>query len=48
VAALGFADLRAYLLVRRLEQGWPVERIAAQLRVDRRWLRAQLNALDLP
>jgi len=27
VAALGFADLAAYLRVRRVEQGWPVERI---------------------
>jgi len=48
VAALGFAELAAYLRVRRVEQGWPIEQIRAELRVDRRWLRAQLNALELP
>jgi hypothetical protein len=41
-------DVAGYLRVRRVEQGWPVERIGAELRVDRRWLRAQLNALGLP
>jgi AraC-like DNA-binding protein len=48
LAALGFADLAGYLRVRRLEQGWPIERIAAELRVDRRSLRAQLSALGVP
>ena len=38
---LGFQDLAAYLQRRHVEQGWPVERIATELRVDRRWLRAQ-------
>jgi hypothetical protein len=47
VAALGFADLAAYLRVRLVEQGWPTERIGAELGVRRRWLCAQLNALGL-
>lgn len=48
VAALGFGELAAYLRVRRVEQGWPPARIGAELRVGRRWLRAQLNTLGLP
>jgi hypothetical protein len=48
VAALGFADLGAYLRVRRVEQGWPIARIGADLGVERRWLRAQLDGLELP
>jgi AraC-like DNA-binding protein len=48
LAALGFADLSGYLRVRRVEQGWPIERIGAELGVDRRWLRAQLTAHQLP
>jgi hypothetical protein len=45
VAALGFAELEAYLRVRRVEQGWPIARIQAELSVGRRWLRAQLDTL---
>ena len=48
VAALGFGELAAYLRVRRVEQGWPLARIGAELGVGRRWLRAHLNTLELP
>jgi hypothetical protein len=48
VAALGFADLAGYLRARRAEQGWPIERIGAELGSDRRWLRVQLDTLGLP
>jgi hypothetical protein len=46
VAALGFAELAAYLRVRRVKQGWPTERIGAELGVGRRWLRARLNEIE--
>jgi hypothetical protein len=48
VAALGFAELTAYLRVRRVEQGWSLARIGAELGVGRHWLRAHLNTLELP
>jgi hypothetical protein len=48
VVALGFEELGAYLRVRRVEQGWPLARIQTELGVDRRWLRAQLTAHELP
>jgi hypothetical protein len=44
---LGFGELGAYLRVRRVEQGWPVERIVAELGVGRRWLRGQLGTFGL-
>lgn len=48
LAALGFADLQGYLRVRRLEQGWPIRRIRAELGVDRAWLRRQMTELGIP
>jgi len=48
VAALGFADLADYLRVRRVEQGWPLARIGAELGVGRCWLRAQLDTIGYP
>jgi hypothetical protein len=48
LAALGFGDLTGYLGVRRVEQGWPLGHIQAELGVDRRWLRGQLNTHELP
>jgi hypothetical protein len=48
VVALGFGELAAYLRVRRVEQGWPLGQIHAELGVGRRWLRSQLDTLDLP
>ncbi len=44
---LGFADLEAYLRVRRLEQGWPIPRMRAELGVDRAWLTQQMIRLGL-
>jgi len=38
LAELGFADLAGYLWVRRVDQGWSVRRIRAELHVGRRWL----------
>jgi hypothetical protein len=34
--------------VRRVEQGWPLARIQAELGVGRRWLRTQLDPHGLP
>jgi len=48
LAALGFADLQGYLRVRRLQQGWPVRRVRAELRVDPAWLRQQMRELGIP
>jgi hypothetical protein len=48
VVALGFGDLTGYLRVRRVEQGWLLARIQAELGVGRRWLRAQLTTHQLP
>jgi hypothetical protein len=45
---LGFADLDEYLRVRRLEQGWPIQRLRAELGVDRAWLRQQMTQLGIP
>jgi hypothetical protein len=47
-AELGFADLEAYLRVRRLQQGWPIRRLRAELGVDRAWLRQQMTELGIP
>jgi hypothetical protein len=38
LAELGFQDLAGYLYARRVEQGWSVRRMRAELRVGRRWL----------
>jgi hypothetical protein len=48
VVALEFGELAAYLRVRRVEQGWPLAQIQAELGAGRRWLRAQLDSLELP
>jgi hypothetical protein len=47
LAELGFADLAGYLWVRRVEQGWSVRRMRAELHVGRRWLVAELARLGL-
>jgi hypothetical protein len=47
LAELGFADLAGYLKARRVEQGWPVRRMRAELRVGRRWLVGELDRLGL-
>jgi hypothetical protein len=44
---LGFQDLAAYLRARRVEQGWSVKRMRAELGVGRRWLVGELARLGL-
>jgi hypothetical protein len=46
LAELGFADLAAYFKARRVQQGWSVKRMRAELRVGRRWLVRELARLD--
>jgi len=47
LAELGFQDLAAYLQARRVEQGWSVKRMRAELRVGRSWLVGELRRLGL-
>jgi hypothetical protein len=47
LAALGFADIDAYLRARRAEQGWSVRRMRAELQVDRAWLTQHMDRLGL-
>jgi hypothetical protein len=47
LAELGFADLATYLQARRVEQGWSVKRMRAELGVGRRWLVGELARLGL-
>jgi len=42
---LRFADLAGYLRVRRVEQGWSVRRMQAELGVGRAWLIAEMRRL---
>jgi AraC-like DNA-binding protein len=44
---LGFADLAGYLQARHVEQGWPVKRMRAELRVGRNWLVTEMARLRL-
>jgi hypothetical protein len=44
---LGFQDLAGYLQARRVEQGWSVKRMRADLGVGRRWLVGELARLGL-
>jgi hypothetical protein len=47
LAELGFQDLVDYLGARRVEQGWSIKRMRAELRVGRRWLVGELARLGL-
>jgi hypothetical protein len=47
LAELGFRDLAGYLRARRVEQGWSVKRMRAELGVGRRWLVGELARLGL-
>jgi AraC-like DNA-binding protein len=47
LAELGFADLAGYLQCRYVEQGWPIKRMRAELRVGRNWLVDQMARLGL-
>jgi len=45
LAELRFATLAGYLWARRVEQGWSVKRMRAELRVGRRWLVGEMARL---
>jgi hypothetical protein len=45
---LGFADLKDYLRVRRIEQDWSVRRMLAELQVGSAWLKRQMQRLGIP
>ncbi len=48
LAGLGFADVEDYLRVRRVEQGWSLRHILAELQVGSAWLKDQMRRLDIP
>ncbi len=48
LADLGFADVEGYLRVRRVEQGWSLRRMLAELRVGSAWLKRQMVKLHIP
>ncbi len=48
LAELGFDDVEGYLLVRRVEQGWSLRRMLAELRVGSAWLKEQMHRLRIP
>jgi len=48
LAGLGFADLETYLRVRRVEQGWSLRRMLAELQVGSAWLKRQMAQLHIP
>jgi hypothetical protein len=45
---LGFADVEDYLRARRVEQGWSLRRMLAELQVGSAWLKDQMDQLKLP
>jgi hypothetical protein len=47
LAGLGFADVEEYLRVRRVEFGWSVRRMAAELHVAPARLKAQMDRLGI-
>jgi hypothetical protein len=48
LAGLGFADVGEYLRVRRVEQGWSLPRMLAELQVGSAWLKDQMQRLQTP
>jgi hypothetical protein len=48
LAGLGFADVEAYLRVRRVGQGWSLRRMLTELRVGSAWLKDQMTRLRIP
>ncbi len=48
LASLGFADVEAYLRVRRVEQGWSLRRMLTELQVGSTWLKDQMHRLGIP
>jgi hypothetical protein len=47
LAELGYGDLASYLRVRRVEQGWSVRRMRAELGVGEAWLVAEMRRLGI-
>jgi transposase len=48
LAGLGFADVEGYLQLRRVEQGWSLRRMLAELQVGSSWLKDQMHRLGIP
>jgi hypothetical protein len=48
LAGLGFASVEGYLRVRRVEQGWSLRRMLAELQVGPAWLKGQMHRLRIP
>ncbi len=48
LASLGFADVEDYLRVRRVEQGWSLRRMLAELQVGSAWLKGRMDRLAIP
>jgi AraC-like DNA-binding protein len=47
LAALGFATLAAYLQDRRVDKGWSLRRMRAELKVSAVWLRKEVAQMDI-
>jgi hypothetical protein len=47
LAGLGFPDVEDYLRVRRVEQGWSLRRMLAELHVGPTWLNGQMHRLGI-
>ena len=47
LASLGFANVEDYLRIRRVEQGWSLRRMLAELQVGSAWLKDQLYRLRI-
>ncbi len=48
LAELGFASVEEYLRVRRVEQGWSLRRMLAELQVGPAWLKDKMHRLGIP
>jgi hypothetical protein len=47
LVGLGFVDIEGYLRVRRVEQGWSLRRMLAELQVGSAWLKRQTTRLGI-
>jgi hypothetical protein len=48
IVELGFASVEEYLRVRRVQQGWSLRRMLAELRAGSAWLKDQMQRLRIP
>jgi hypothetical protein len=48
LVGLGHASMEAYLRVRRVEQGWSLRCMLAELQVGSAWLKDQMHRLGIP